>query len=82
MAAVARPGLCENGSGPMSRKFGGPTTSVATGKVPAPVRVKLKRLNCDQAIPYPPDGQTREWWQRLKTALGTASSAFVGASLH
>ena len=29
-----------------------------------------------------PDGQTREWWHRLKNAFGTASSAFVGASLQ
>jgi hypothetical protein len=29
-----------------------------------------------------PDGQAREWWQRLKNALGTASSAFVGVSLQ
>ena len=50
--------------------------------MPAPVRVRLKRVNCDQAIPYPPDGQTREWWQRLKNAFGTASSAFVAASLQ
>ena len=40
------------------------------------------RLNCDQAIPYPPDGQAREWWQRLKNAFGTPSSAFVEASLY
>jgi hypothetical protein len=66
----------------MSKKFRGPTTSIVTGKVPAPVRVKLKRVNCDQAIPYPPDGQAREWWQRLMTAFGTTSSAFVQASLH
>ena len=56
--------------------------SVASGKVPAPVRVRFNRVNCDQAIPYPPDGQSREWWHRLKNAFGTASSAFVGASLQ
>jgi hypothetical protein len=66
----------------MSKKRKGPTTSIQTAKVPAPVRVKLKRVNCEQAIPYPPDGEGREWWQRLKNALGTASSAFVEASLH
>ena len=60
MAAIARPGVCENRDGPMSKKFRGPTTSIVTGKVPAPVRVKLKRVNCEQAIPYPPDGQARE----------------------
>jgi hypothetical protein len=25
---------------------------------------------------------SREWWQRLKNAFGTASSAFVQASLY
>src|SRR5215211_7379163 len=29
----------------------------------------------------PPDGQQKEWWNRLKSALGTASSDFVNASL-
>jgi hypothetical protein len=57
-------------------------TAVVSGNVPAPVRVRLKRLNCDHAIPYPPDGQAREWWQRLKNAFGTASSAFVDVSLQ
>jgi hypothetical protein len=30
---------------------------------------------------YPPDGETKAWWDRLKRALGTSSSAFVNASL-
>jgi hypothetical protein len=46
-----------------------------------PVRVRLQRINCDAAKPYPPQGVTREWWQRLKDALGTASNAFVHSSL-
>ena len=66
----------------MSRKLSPAAPRMAAGKVPAPVRVRLKRVNCDQAIPYPPDGQTRGWWQRLMNALGTSSSAFVEASLH
>ena len=66
----------------MSQKLSPAAPSVVSGKVPAPVRVRLKRLNCNEAIPYPPDGQAREWWQRLKNALGTSSSAFVGASLQ
>jgi hypothetical protein len=57
------------------------TTSVAKGNRAAPVRVRLKRLNCNQAQAYPPDGQSKQWWQRLKDALGTPSSAFVNASL-
>jgi hypothetical protein len=44
-------------------------------------KVRLQRLNCNEAKPYPPDGVTHEWWQRLKNALGTASSPFVYASL-
>jgi hypothetical protein len=31
---------------------------------------------------YPPDGQEKVWWDRLKKALGTSSSDFVNASLH
>jgi hypothetical protein len=82
MAAVAGPGLCENGDQSMSKRLGGSTTAIEMGKRPAPVRVRLRRVNCDHALPYPPDGQAREWWQRLKSALGTTSSAFVEASLY
>jgi hypothetical protein len=46
-----------------------------------PIKVKLQRINASEAKPYPPQGVTREWWQRLKNALGTASSAFVYSSL-
>jgi hypothetical protein len=82
MVAVAGPGLCKNERRLMSQKSRGSNISVETRKAPPPVKVRLKRLNCDYAIPYPPDGQARDWWQRLKNALGTASSAFVEASLH
>src|SRR5438034_646791 len=81
MAAISGPGLCKNGDRPMSKRLRGPTSSVETGKVPA-VRVKLKEVNYQHAIPYTPDGQAREWWQRLKNAFGTTSSAFVEASLY
>ncbi len=46
-----------------------------------PVRVKLKRVTCDVADAYPPDGQQLEWWLRLKVALGTVSSDFVNAAI-
>jgi hypothetical protein len=62
-------------------KMRNPATAV-TGNMPAPVRVRLRRINCDYARPYPPDGQQREWWRRLKNALGTSSSHFVDASLQ
>jgi hypothetical protein len=65
----------------MSKKLRHATSSVTAGNRPAPIRVKLQRLNCNSAKPYPPQGMTREWWQQLKNALGTGSSAFVNASL-
>src|SRR5262245_44012110 len=82
MVAVARPGLCKSGDRPMSKKLRGPATAVVAGNVPAPVRVRLKRVSCGHAVPYPPDGQAREWWLRLKNAFGTNSSEFVNASLQ
>lgn len=51
MAGVARPRLCENGDRAMSKKPRGPSTAIETAKVPAPVRAKLKRVNCEQATP-------------------------------
>ena len=82
MAAFAGPSFCAKGCGVMSKKPRRAVTPATAGNVPAPVRVRLKRINCDYARPYPPDGQAREWWQRLKNAFGTASSAFVDASLQ
>ena len=41
----------------MNQKLSTPARSVASGKVPAPVKVRLKRVNCDQAIPYPRTGR-------------------------
>jgi hypothetical protein len=46
-----------------------------------PVRVKLQRINCDHGSLHPPVGQGHDWWEALKTALGTCSNAFVTASL-
>ena len=60
-----------------------------TGSVPAPTaskpfarrtRVKLRRVNSDYSKPYPPDGDNKLWWDRLKAALGTTSSDFVNAT--
>ena len=82
MAAFAGPSWCAKGPGLMSKKSSRTVTPATAGNVPGPVRVRLKRINCDYARPYPPDGQARDWWQRLKNAFGTASSAFVDASLH
>ena len=66
----------------MSKQPRQAASSVATVRnVSEPVRVRLKRMSSECAKPYPPDGVPREWWQRLKQAFGTASSAFVNASL-
>jgi hypothetical protein len=58
------------------------TRSVTTSEKMAPIRVRLRRINCDHARACPPDGQSSDWLQRLKDALGTASSAFVEAALY
>jgi hypothetical protein len=78
MAAVAGPGLRDNEI-QMIKKLR--QAMVSAGTNTGPVRVRLQRLNCNEAKPHPPDGATHEWWQRLKNALGTASSPFVYASL-
>jgi len=48
---------------------------------PRPVRVKLMRTGAYLEKAYPPDGDGKNWWQRLNKALGTVSSDFVNASL-
>jgi hypothetical protein len=58
-----------------------PTVPVSNGPRRSPVRVKLQRLNAVPAKAYPPNGETKAWWHRLKRALGTTSSDFVNASL-
>ena len=61
------------------------TVPVTTTSIPKPsprrTRVKLRRINCDYSKPYPPDGDAKRWWDRLKAALGTTSSDFVNATL-
>jgi hypothetical protein len=63
-------------------------SDIAVAPGPKPVqrrrpyaRVGLRRVNADHAKPYPPDGDGKAWWSRLKAALGTGSSDFVTASL-
>jgi hypothetical protein len=34
-----------------------------------PVRVKLRRVNANLATAYPPDGESKVWWRRLKKAI-------------
>ena len=60
-----------------------PTAIPAAGQPgrPPPVRVKLLRPDAYAAQTRPPDGESKDWWQRLNKALGTTSSDFVNASL-
>ena len=46
-----------------------------------PVRVKVWGADGKLARAHPPDGEGKNWWRRLKNALGTMSSDFVNASL-
>jgi hypothetical protein len=50
------------------------------GRLP-PVRVKLLRPDAYVSQTHPPDGESKNWCQRLNKALGTTSSDFVNASL-
>ncbi|SIO66965.1 hypothetical protein SAMN05443247_11580 [Bradyrhizobium erythrophlei] len=55
--------------------------AAVTANRPAPVRVRLQRINSDMSKSCPPVGQHQGWWNRLKAAMGTASSDFVNATL-
>jgi hypothetical protein len=72
--------VCSWGKDPMKRVATAMNSAVTAGQPKKP-RVRLQRINCDLAKPYPPDGQGKEWWGRLKKALGTTSSDFVNATL-
>src|ERR1700733_13068383 len=88
MAAIYRAVVCQERGYRMTDKNNS-LTPVATqpGRPPvnqpgpSPVRVKLRRINASLAQTYPPDGESKVWWKRLKKALGTKSSDFVNASL-
>ncbi len=84
MAAVPRAVVCQDRERRMTNKTNNPLVPVV-GKPdpdgPLPVRVKLRRINANCAKNYPPDGENKAWWRRLKKALGTTSSDFVNASL-
>jgi len=81
MATVSRPSLRETGERVMRASSKKPIAPVGNGAPRPRVRVKLARINANHSKAYPPDGETRAWWDRLKRALGTSSSAFVNSSL-
>ena len=76
VVAIAVTVICQERERQMTRRI----TSAPEQRRP-PVRVRLRRITAEQSEPYPPDGQGKMWWERLKKALGTASSDFVNASL-
>jgi hypothetical protein len=81
MAAVSGAVVREKGDKRMTNTTNNALTPVANHPGRPPVRVKLRRVNANLAKNYPPDGENKVWWQRLKKALGTTSSDFVNASL-
>jgi hypothetical protein len=89
MAAVSGAVVCQERDKRMKDKTNNSLTPVTSqpGRSPVsqprrpPVRVKLRRVNANFSKSYPPDGENKDWWRRLKRALGTSSSDFVNASL-
>jgi hypothetical protein len=76
MASFAGPSFCAEGPGLMSKKPKRAATPATAGNVPAPVSVRLRRINSEHARPYPPDGQAREYTGISETAVN-ASLAFI-----
>jgi hypothetical protein len=65
----------------MSQPNNTPAPTVVGERRLPPVRVKLLRADAFVAQTHPPDGESKNWWQRLNKTLGTTSSDFVNASL-
>jgi hypothetical protein len=81
LAPFADASLCSEEAEIVRRTRNRAVARVPQGNARLPAKVRLKRISCNEAQAYPPDGQQKEWWSRLKVALGTASSDFVSASL-
>ena len=82
MAALSRSVVCQQRDNRMRHKPNNISTPVTgqRGRLP-PVRVKLLRADAYAAQTHPPDGDGKNWWQRLNKALGTVSPDFVKSSL-
>src|SRR3979411_1129657 len=81
LAAIACAVLCQDHEDRRSRKTQTDFVPDASQRR-RPVRVRSRRITASFAKLYPPDGEGKIWWGRLKKALGTGSSDFVNASLH
>ena len=75
MATFARPRFCAKGHSLMSKKRRQVTMSVTTG-------VKLRRISCDQARPYPPDGQARDLEAGTNPGANTGKLIRPSTSCH
>ena len=82
MAAVTRAVVRKDGDNRMTNKTNNSLTPAANQPGRLPVRVKLRRVNANLATAYPPDGESKVWWRRLKKALGTTSSACRSVALR
>jgi hypothetical protein len=82
VAAVSRTDLCQERYYRMTLKPNNIPSPAADqpGRLP-PVRVKLRRPDAYVSQTYPLNGESINWWRRLKRTLGTTSSDFVNASL-
>ena len=82
MAAISSADFCQERGNRMTHKQNAVATPAAgrPGRLP-PVRVKLLRPDAYVSQTHPPDGESKDWWQRLNKALGTRSGDFVNASL-
>ena len=81
MAAVSRAVVRQDRENRMMNKTKNSLSPVAGQPGLSPVRVKLRRVHANLATAYPPDGDSKVWWNRLKKALGTRSSDFLNVSL-
>lgn len=81
IATGSRSGLREVRRRAVRQGPNNPIAPITTDARRPPVRIRLQRINADRAKLFPPDGDGKIWWARLKRALGTSSSTFVSASL-
>jgi hypothetical protein len=81
VAAVSRTDLCQERDNRMTHTPNNEPAPAAGQRRLPPVRVKIWRADAYVAQTHPPDGESKNWWQRLNKALGTRSSDFVNASL-
>ena len=69
MAAIAGAVLCEAYEDKMSSKATAASVAAPLQRRP-PVRVRSRRITAESAKLYPPDGEERIWWDRLKKSTG------------